>query len=136
MIKIRLWGELNEITELKEYLKTLPRLRLTYSSEPCADRGESAYKRIYIEASLRSSETPDIANSAEPQEREVLQALIENLYYSLSEENGRLVVYSPSKLARAYSIAKQLCEFDLVDKQEVEDFVNKYSGEVVNAKKP
>ena len=61
--------------------------------------------------------------------------MIENLYYSLSEENGRLVVYSPSKLARAYSIAKQLCEFDLVDKQEVEDFVNKYSGEVVNAEK-
>ena len=84
---------------------------------------------------MRSSEAPDIANSAEPQEREVLQALIENLYYSLSEENGRLVVYSPSKLARAYSIAKQLCEFDLVDKQEVEDFVNKYSGEVVNAEK-
>ena len=135
MIKIRLWGELNEITELKEYLKTLPQLRLTYASEPCADRGESAYKRIYIEASLRSSEVPDIANSAEPQEREVLQALIENLYYSLSEENGRLAVYSPSKLARAYVIAKQLCEFELVDKQEVEDFVNKYSGEVVNAKR-
>ncbi len=130
MIKVRLWGELEEVTAFKEYLKAQPRLRLTYSSEPCADRGESTYKRIYIEASLRSSETPDIANSAEPQEREVLQALIENLYYSLSEENGRLVVYSPSKLARAYSIAKQLCEFDLVDKQEVEDFVNKYSGEV------
>lgn len=135
MIKIRLWGELNEITEFKEYLKAQPRLRLTYASEPCADRGESAYKRIYIEASLRSSEVPDIANSAEPQEREVLQALIENLYYSLSEENGRLAVYSPSKLARAYVIAKQLCEFELVDKQEVEDFVNKYSGEVVNAKR-
>ena len=130
MIKVRLWGELEEVTAFKEYLKAQPRLRLTYASEPCKDRGESTYKRIYIEASLRSSETPDIANSAEPQEREVLQALIENLYYSLSEENGRLVVYSPSKLARAYSIAKQLCEFDLVDKQEVEDFVNKYSGEV------
>ena len=130
MIKVRLWGELEEVTAFKEYLKAQPRLRLTYSSEPCADRGESTYQRIYIEASLRSSEAPDIANSAEPQEREVLQALIENLYYSLSEENGRLVVYSPSKLARAYSIAKQLCEFDLVDKQEVEDFVNKYSGEV------
>ncbi len=135
MIKVRLWGELEEVTAFKEYLKAQPRLRLTYSSEPCADRGESAYKRIYIEASLRSSEAPDIANRAEPQEREVLQALIENLYYSLSEENGRLIVYSPSKLARAYSIAKQLCEFDLVDKQEVEDFVNKYSGEVVNAKR-
>lgn len=125
MIKIRLWGELNEITELKEYLKTLPRLRLTYASEPCKDRGESAYKRIYLELNLI-----DAAAAPELQSQEVLQALWENLYYSLSEENGRLVVYSPSKLARAYSIAKQLCEFDLVDKQEVEDFVNKYSGEV------
>ncbi len=125
MIKIRLWGELNEITELKEYLKTLPRLRLTYASEPCKDRGESTYKRIYLELNLI-----DAAAAPELQSQEVLQALWENLYYSLSEENGRLVVYSPSKLARAYSIAKQLCEFDLVDKQEVEDFVNKYSGEV------
>lgn len=125
MIKIRLWGELNEITELKEYLKTLPRLRLTYASEPCADRGESAYKRIYLELNLI-----DAAAAPEPQSQEVLQALWENLYYSLSEENGRLAVYSPSKLARAYSIAKQICEFGIVDNQEVEEFVNKYSGEV------
>lgn len=130
MIKVRLWGELEEVTAFKEYLKAQPRLRLTYASEPCADRGESAYKRIYLELNLI-----DAAAAPEPQSQEVLQALLENLYYSLSEENGRLAVYSPSKLARAYAIAKQLCEFELVDKQEVEDFVNKYSGEVVNAKK-
>ena len=130
MIKVRLWGELEEVTAFKEYLKAQPRLRLTYSSEPCADRGESAYKRIYLELNLI-----DAAAAPELQSQEVLQALLENLYYSLSEENGRLAVYSPSKLARAYAIAKQLCEFELVDKQEVEDFVNKYSGEVVNAKK-
>lgn len=58
------------------------------------------------------------------EERKVLQALVENLCLSIDEGNGtEFEVYSYEKLARAYSIAKQLYEYDLVDQDEVEDFV-------------
>lgn len=63
------------------------------------------------------------------EEREVLNALIENLYFSIREDNGKTFeVYSKEKLARAYAIAKQLFEYDLVDKAEVESFVAKVTG--------
>ncbi len=59
------------------------------------------------------------------EERKVLNELIENLYFSINEANGTAFeVYSIEKLARAYSIAKQLYEYDLVDNAEVESFVN------------
>lgn len=58
------------------------------------------------------------------EEKKVLQALVENLYLSIDEGNGtKFEVYSYEKLARAYSIAKQLYEYDLVDQDEVENFV-------------
>lgn len=58
-------------------------------------------------------------------ERKVLNALIENLYFSISENSETLSINSTAKFARAYSIAKQLYEYDLADEQEVEEFANK-----------
>lgn len=58
-------------------------------------------------------------------EKEVLNDLIENLYFSIIEDGETLTVSSVAKFAKAYSIAKQLYEYDLADKQEVEDFANK-----------
>ena len=59
-------------------------------------------------------------------ERKVLNDLIENLYFAFDENTTPMLgVSSISKLARAYAIAKQLYEFDLVDEQEVEQFVKK-----------
>ncbi len=56
---------------------------------------------------------------------EVIDELVENLYVAIMENNGtKFEVVSIEKLARAYSIAKQLFEFGTVDKQEVESFVN------------
>ena len=58
------------------------------------------------------------------EEKKVLQALVEILYFSIVESNGtKFEVYSYEKLARAYAIAKQLYEYDCVDQEEVEDFV-------------
>lgn len=62
-------------------------------------------------------------------EKEVLNELIENLYFSLDENTMPMLgVSSISKLARAYAIAKQLYEYDLADKQEVEQFVEKVTN--------
>lgn len=58
-------------------------------------------------------------------EREVLNDLLENLYFAIGENGDALEINSVAKLARAYSIAKQLYEYDLADEQEVEDFANK-----------
>ena len=58
-------------------------------------------------------------------EQKVLNDLLENLYFAISENGDALEINSVAKLARAYSIAKQLCEYDLADEQEVEDFANK-----------
>ena len=53
MVKIRLWGTPEEISEMKDYLKSLLRLRVNSCSEPCSDRGESIYKRVYMEVELK-----------------------------------------------------------------------------------
>lgn len=53
MVKIRLWGTPEEIAEMKDYLKSLLRLRVNSCSEPCPDRGESIYKRVYMEVELK-----------------------------------------------------------------------------------
>ncbi len=59
---------------------------------------------------------------------EVINELIENLYFSIAEDGETLTVNSVAKFAKAYSIAKQLYEYDLADKQEVEDFANKITA--------
>lgn len=56
---------------------------------------------------------------------DVINELIENLYFSIAEDGETLRVLSVAKFAKAYSIAKQLYEYDLADEQEVEDFANK-----------
>ncbi len=57
---------------------------------------------------------------------DLINELIENLYFALDEETTPMLgVSSLAKLARAYSIAKQLYEYDLVDGEEVENFVKK-----------
>ena len=65
---------------------------------------------------------------------DVINELIENLYFSIGENGDALEINSVAKLARAYSIAKQLYEYDLVDGEEVENFVkeveNSYYAEI------
>ncbi|MBD5585523.1 MAG: hypothetical protein HDQ88_10605 [Clostridia bacterium] len=52
MVKIRLWGLPDEIKAVSDFLKAQPQVRITYRSSERNDRGESEYKRIYIEAEL------------------------------------------------------------------------------------
>lgn len=59
---------------------------------------------------------------------EVINALIENLYFSIAKDGETLTVNSVAKFAKAYSIAKQLYEYDLADKQEAEEFANKITA--------
>jgi len=66
---------------------------------------------------------------------DLINELIENLYFALDEKTTPMLgVSSWAKLARAYSIAKQLYEYDLVDGEEVENFVkeveNSYYSEI------
>ncbi len=55
---------------------------------------------------------------------DVINELIENLYFSIAENGEMLTVNSVVKFAKAYSIAKQLYEYDLADESEVEEFAN------------
>ncbi len=64
---------------------------------------------------------------------DVINELIENLYFSIIEDGETLTVSSVAKFAKAYSIAKQLYEYDLADKQESEEFANKIT-EIKTAK--
>lgn len=54
MVKVRLWGTVEEMQPLIEYLKRQPRLRVMSVSGSCKDRGESEYSRIYIEVEMLS----------------------------------------------------------------------------------
>lgn len=56
MVKVRLWGTPEEVKAMKEYLKSLLQLCVACCSEPCADRGESIYQRIYMEVQLKELE--------------------------------------------------------------------------------
>lgn len=59
------------------------------------------------------------------EEKEVMNALIRELYYAFSGlDDGKIVLLSEDKLKRAYAIASQLYEYDMVDQDEVEAFVN------------
>ena len=59
---------------------------------------------------------------------DVINELIENLYFSIAEDGETLTVNSVAKFAKAYSIAKQLYEYDLADEQEVEEFMNRITS--------
>ena len=63
--------------------------------------------------------------------KEVIDELIENLYFSMNPthpKGGKLNVCDKAKLARAYAIAEQLYEYDIADRDEVEQFVNNVTG--------
>ncbi len=52
MIKIRLHGTKDEIDNALTQLKTLPSIKILSESEPYADRGNSAYSRVYVDAEV------------------------------------------------------------------------------------
>lgn len=52
MIKIRLHGTKEEIENALAQLKLLPTMKILSESAPCADRGSSAYSRVYLDAEL------------------------------------------------------------------------------------
>lgn len=54
MVKIRLWGLEEEISKFAELLKMQDCIHITQCSSPYSDRGESEYKRIYLEAEIRT----------------------------------------------------------------------------------
>lgn len=53
MIKVRLWGELEDVNKLAELISGLtPRLRVLSCSKNYADRGASVYTRVYMDVEL------------------------------------------------------------------------------------
>lgn len=62
MIKVRLWGELEEVNKLAEIISELsPRVRVLSVSRNYSDRGVSVYNRVYMDVKLHEL-------SAEPAE--------------------------------------------------------------------
>lgn len=118
MVKVRLHGEYEEVTEFAKLLERVPTVKVMSRSDGYPDRGKSVYERVYIDAKI----VPEPSE----EKREALDDLIESLYLALSDmREGKLKVLSVSKLARAYSIAKQLYEYGLADLSEVEEFADK-----------
>ncbi len=53
MVKVRLWGELEEVNKLAELLSGLsPRVRILSCSRNYTDRGASVYNRVYMDVEL------------------------------------------------------------------------------------
>ena len=58
MIKIRLWGELEEVNKLAELISGLtPRIRVLSFSRNYSDRGTSVYNRVYMDVELHAAAT-------------------------------------------------------------------------------
>lgn len=51
MIKIRLWGKLEELEQSKQELEKC--FKVLFVSQPYKDRGQSEYYRLYVEVELR-----------------------------------------------------------------------------------
>lgn len=51
MIKIRLWGKLEELEQSKQELEKS--FEVLFVSQPYKDRGQSEYYRVYVEVELR-----------------------------------------------------------------------------------
>ena len=69
MVKVRLWGELEEMNKLAELISTLkPRVRILSCSKNYSDRGASVYNRIYMDVELHSAgqTNQDFENSIMP----------------------------------------------------------------------
>lgn len=53
MVKVRLWGELEEVNKLAEIISGLsPRVRVLSISRNYSDRGASVYNRVYMDVKL------------------------------------------------------------------------------------
>lgn len=52
MIKLRLWGEREEVNKLEELICNSGLVRVTSISEPYKDRGASVYERVYMDVVL------------------------------------------------------------------------------------
>lgn len=57
MIKIRLWGKLEELEQSKEELQKS--FKVLFVSQPYKDRGKSEYYRVYVEVELKNRQTPE-----------------------------------------------------------------------------
>lgn len=65
MIKIRLWGELEEVNKLAELISNLaPQIRVLSCSRNYSDRGASVYNRVYMDVKL--CEVNDRSERSEP----------------------------------------------------------------------
>lgn len=69
MVKLRLWGELEEVNKLAEFISALrPFVRILSCSKNYSDRGTSVYNRIYMDVELHTSAkvNQDFENSILP----------------------------------------------------------------------
>lgn len=69
MVKVRLWGELEEVNKLAELISGLsPHIRILSCSKNYADRGASVYNRVYMDVELHAAAkvNQDFENSLAP----------------------------------------------------------------------
>lgn len=56
MVKVRLWGELEEVNKFAEIISTLkPCVRILSCSKNYSDRGASVYNRVYMDVELHTA---------------------------------------------------------------------------------
>ena len=52
MVKVRLHGEYEEVTEFAKLLERVPTVKVMSRSDGYPDRGKSVYERVYIDAKI------------------------------------------------------------------------------------
>lgn len=56
MVKLRLWGEEEELRELMKHISLDEDVKVLSMSDPYPDRGKSEYVRIYIDIRLKEQQ--------------------------------------------------------------------------------
>ena len=63
MVKLRLWGEPDEMEKLIELIcNELPAIRVLSVSKPYKDRGASVYNRCYLDVAINKQSPPQPTN--------------------------------------------------------------------------
>ena len=56
MVKVRLHGLIDEISELIDYLKSRPDVQVLCASAPYPDMGNSQYGRVYLDVEIKEQQ--------------------------------------------------------------------------------
>ena len=111
MIKIRLHGTAEEVRHATKEIKE--RFDVLNVSEPYADRGESVYNRVYIDAETKDNADKTLDGFKNELEKEKQEIIGENVYETYANGFMLAAAYFKHNPTDIYALENVLADFAL-----------------------